>query len=99
MKYSYPFIFTLTDKAILIEVPDFKILSASKDIKDAIEMAKDAIGRAGIALEERKEDIPKATDIINIDVEKGTFSKEGESYLSFVDIDFIEYRKKLGVHN
>lgn len=95
MKEVYPVIFTKNKKTILIEVPDLGILTQGKNLPDAIAMARDAIGLKGISLEDDHLPIPKPTDIEQIDVTLGTFAKEGVSFVSLVDIDFVIYRKIL----
>lgn len=92
MKRVYPVIFTQTEDVVLIEVPDLEILSEGKNIADAIEMARDAIGVTGISMEDHGEGIPEPTEFSKISSAQGTFSKEGESFVSMVDIDFSEYR-------
>lgn len=95
MKGVYPTIFTQTDTCVLVEVPDMEILTEGKDMQDAIEMARDAIGITGISMQDNKEEIPKATRIDQINVSDGTFAQEGKGYVSLVDIDFDVYRKKV----
>lgn len=95
MKKVYPTIFTQTDDVVLIEVPDMGILTEGKDIADAVEMARDAIGLKGISLEDDKMEIPKPSPIVDIDVQKGTFVEEGKSFVSLVDVDFLAYRSRL----
>ena len=95
MKAVYPVIFTKTEDCILVEVPDLEILTEGKDLVDAIEMARDAIGLKGISLEDAGMEIPKASDLESVDVSKGTFADDGEGMVSVVDIDFMEYRRKV----
>lgn len=95
MKKVYPTIFTQADDVVLIEVPDMGILTEGKDIADAVEMARDAIGLKGISLEDDKMEIPKPSSIVDIDVQKGTFAEEGKSFVSLVDVDFLAYRSRL----
>lgn len=95
MKRVYPTIFTQTDNCVLVEVPDMEILTEGKDMQEAIEMARDAIGITGISMQDNKEEIPKATRIDQINVSDGTFAQEGKGYVSLVDIDFDVYRKKV----
>lgn len=95
MKNVYPVIFTQTKENVLIEVPDLAILTEGKDIIDAISMARDAIGLKGITMEDDGVAIPNPTEVNAIDLKKGIFSEEGETYISLVDIDFIEYRRKI----
>ena len=94
MKKAYPVIFTETEGVILVEVPDLQILTEGKDIADAIEMARDAIGVAGISMEDNGQTIPEATVITDVQIEGATFAKEGKCFVSMVDIDFVEYRRK-----
>lgn len=95
MKAVYPVIFTQTDTVVLAEVPDLGILTEGKDMQDAIEMARDAIGLKGISMQDHGEAIPLPSDYREIDVKKGTFADEGESQKSLVDIDFDIYRRKV----
>ena len=94
MKKVYPVIFTLADDVLLVEVPDLGIFTEGENMADAIEMARDAIGINGISREDHGEKIPEATAINDINLEKGTFSTEGRSIVSLIDIDFDIYRRK-----
>lgn len=87
MKGVYPVLFTKTDSAILIEVPDFNILTEGSDMNNAIEMARDAIALKCVSMEDAKEEIPEPSDISKIDINNGTFSEDGETIISLVDID------------
>ena len=95
MKAIYPVIFTQTEDAVLIEVPDLRILTEGKDMADAIYMARDAIELMCVTMEDDNEEIPTPSDIKDIDVKKGTFAEEGNSIISIVDIDSSEYRRKV----
>lgn len=95
MKKVYPTIFTQADDVVLIEVPDMGILTEGKDIADAVEMARDAIGLKGISLEDDKLEIPKPSEIADIDIQNGAFTDDGESFVSLVDVDFVAYRSRL----
>lgn len=95
MKNVYPVFFTKTATDILIEVPDFNILTEGKDMNDAMEMARDAIELKCVSMEDDKETIPSPSNINNLDSSKGTFSEDGETIVSFVDIDSAVYRKKI----
>lgn len=98
MKSVYPVIFTpLEDEknTVLIEVPDLGILSEGFGIADAIVMARDAIGLKGIYMEDEGKELPKARRIGEIDVQSGTFAEDGQGYVSLVDVDFVEYRRKM----
>ncbi len=98
MKNVYPVIFTPlgNDKdTVLIEVPDWNILTEGYGMADAMYMARDAIGLKGIDYEDNGKEIPEPSAIGSIDVSKGTFADDGEGYVSLVDIDFTEYRRKV----
>lgn len=93
MKTVYPVLFTKTESNILIEVPDLEILTEGTDMNNAIDMARDAIELKCISMEDNNKEIPKPSEML--DVNQGTFSEEGTTVLSFVDIDSSEYRKKI----
>lgn len=95
MKGVYPVLFTKTNDNILIEVPDFEILTEGKDMNDAINMARDAIELTCVSLEDAKENTPEPSDIGVINTDSGTFSSEGETIVSLVDVDSSEYRRKI----
>lgn len=97
MKKVYPVIFTVTNDekdTVLIEVPDWSILTEGFGMADAIHMARDAIGLKAIYYEDKEMAIPEPRWIYDIDLSKGTFVKDGRNCVSLVDIDFAEYRKK-----
>ena len=97
MKQVYPVIFTkLNDEknTILIEVPDLEILTEGFGMANAVEMARDAIGLKGIFYEDKGEELPQPRILEEVDVSKGTFADEGVGFLSLVDIDFTEYRRR-----
>lgn len=93
MKSVYPVIFTQTKDCVLVEVPDLEILTEGKDLPNAIDMARDAIGLKGITLEDKKLPINPPSDINSIQLSNSTFANDGESCISLVDIDFTQYRK------
>lgn len=95
MKGVYPVIFTQTDDCVLVEVPDLGILTEGTDMANAIDMARDAIGLHGITMEDGGEKIPEASDIAAIDPDKGEFAQDGKSFVSMVDIDFLQYRRRV----
>ena len=95
MKNVYPVFFTKTNNSILVEVPDFNILTEGKDFSDAIEMARDAIELKCVSMEDDKEVIPEPSKMTDLDIDNGTFSDEGETMISFVDIDSTLYRRKI----
>ena len=95
MKNVYPVFFTKTNDSILVEVPDLEILTEGKDMNDAIDMARDAIELKCVSMEDEDEKIPSPSDMSSLRIENGTFSGEGETIISFVDIDSAEYRRKI----
>ena len=102
MKQVYPtFIVNTKDGSeypFLVYVPDMEIFTEGNTFADAIEMARDAIGAAGISMEDNKEELPIPSDQITViekvkqNVEDIDFSK---GILTYVDVDFSEYRKKV----
>jgi len=96
MKQVYP-TFILEDEGYhLVYVPDMEIYTQGEGFVNAIEMARDAIGLKGIVLEDNGLELPvpsssalvmeKALETVeDIDFTKGV--------LTFVDIDFAEYRR------
>lgn len=101
MKQVYPtFIVNTNDGSehpFLVCVPDMEIFTEGDTFADAIEMARDAIGLAGISMEDHKEQLPVPSDQntaigkVKHDTEDIDFSK---GILTYVDVDFSEYRKK-----
>lgn len=75
-----------------------EIFTEGETFADAIEMARDAIGLAGISMEDNQEDLPIPSDReavvekVKQDTEDIDFSK---GILTYVDVDFSEYRKKV----
>lgn len=102
MKQVYPtFILNTNDNSdhpFLVCVPDLDILTEGDSFADAIEMARDAIGLAGVSMEDNCECLPAPSNqdsamkkVLN-DTEIVDFSK---GVLTYVDVDFGEYRKKV----
>lgn len=94
MKKVYPTIFTQTEDVVLIEVPDLGILTQGKDLIDAIEMARDAIGLAVITMQDHNQAVPDSTPENKIDILQATFANDGKSIMSLVDVDIDAYRRK-----
>ena len=102
MKQVYPtFILNTIEGSshpFLVCVPDMEIFTEGDTFADAIEMARDAIGLAGISMEDNKEELPVPSDQeaaiekVKQDTEDIDFSK---GILTYVDVDFSEYRKKV----
>jgi predicted RNase H-like HicB family nuclease len=106
MKQVYPtFIVNIEDNPVhpfLVCVPDLDILTEGDSLFNAIEMARDAIGVAGITLEDRSTEIPTPSEQ-DVAIEKVMkYSDEvdfSKGILTYVDIDFIEYRRKIDLEN
>ena len=102
MKQVYPtFILNTNDgseHSFLVCVPDMEIFTEGDTFADAIEMARDAIGVAGISMEDNKEELPMPSDQ-NTAIEKVKQDTEdidfSEGILTYVDVDFCEYRRKI----
>ena len=102
MKQVYPTFILNTDDGsehpFLVCVPDMDIFTEGDSFANAIEMARDAIGLAGISMEDNKQNIPEpseqsgALEKVQQDTEIIDFSK---GILTYVDVDFSEYRRKV----
>lgn len=102
MKQVYPtFILNTNDGSehpFLVCVPDLEIFTEGDNFADAIEMARDAIGLTGISMEDHNEELPlpsvqeAAIKKVRKNMEDVDFSK---GVLTYVDVDFSEYRKKV----
>ncbi len=86
MKRAYPIIMTNGKNHIVVYIPDFDINTQGADIADAMKMARDAIGLVGIDMQDDGLELPCATDIEQL--------KAKDGIISFVDVDFGEYRRK-----
>lgn len=95
MNNVYPVILTTVENAVLVEVPDLQILTEGKDVMNAMAMARDAIGLKVTTMEDLGQEIPNASEIDRVNVHNGTFCEEGESFVTLVDVDFVEYRRKM----
>lgn len=89
MKLAYPIIMTQGAKFIVVYIPDFDINTQGKDIPEAIEMARDAIGVMGIDMEDDGEALPEASSLADMQAK----ATPGE-IVSLVDVDLAEYRRK-----
>lgn len=89
MKNAYPIVMTQGNEYIVVFVPDFNINTQGKDITEAIEMARDAIGLMGIDMEDDGEALPEASSLTSIHDKASP-----DSIVSLVDVDFAEYRRK-----
>lgn len=88
MKAAYPIVITKGEKYFIVYIPDFEINTQGKDIADAMEMARDAIGITGIDMEDEKESIPTPSDLGSVQC------SDKNCLITLVDVDFAEYRRK-----
>ena len=58
-------------------------------------MARDAIGVTGISMEDHREKFPEPSAVSDIDMKEITSSGDGKSFISMVDIDFLQYRRRI----
>lgn len=89
MKNAYPVIMTQGKEFIVVFIPDFNINTQGKDVPDAIEMARDAIGLMGIDMQDDGEALPEASSLADVQTEA-----PAGGIVSLVDVDFAEYRRK-----
>ena len=102
MKQVYPaFIVDTKDHSthpVLAYVPDLSIYTEGSDFASVMEMARDAIGIAGLSMEDHGEALPEPSsretamakakeDREVIDFSAGT--------LTYIDVDFTKYRRKM----
>lgn len=98
MKQAYPTFIAQKDQTYLVYVPDMDIYTEGNSLADAIEMARDAIGLKGIDMEDDKKVFPEPSG------REAAFQKAQENadifdysqgILTYVDVDFAQYRRKL----
>jgi predicted RNase H-like HicB family nuclease len=102
MKQVYPtFILNTNDGSehpFLICVPDMEIFTEGDTFANAIQMARDAIGITGISMEDHKEVLPIPSDQIAAIAKVKQYREDvdfSNGILTYVDVDFTEYRKKV----
>ncbi len=69
MKNAYPVVMTQGKEFVVVFIPDFNINTQGKDIPDAIEMARDAIGLMGIDMQDDGETLPNASNLADVQAE------------------------------
>ena len=87
MKQAYPVILTPDETGFTAFIPDFNINTQGDDLCEAIEMARDAIGLMGIDMEDDKKVLPEPCELESV-------KREPCDIVTFVDVDFAEYRRK-----
>lgn len=96
MKKSYPVFLTKTYNYILIEVPDFDVLTRGKGTDEAMKIAKNAIELKCVAMEDAGQTMPPPpSNIGDLDPAKSTFTKAGETMVSLIEIDSSVCRKQV----
>ena len=96
MVVIYPVVFTATHDekdTYLIYIPDVDGATEGYGLEDAYHMARDYIGCHFYDV--RNEDIPKASSVLEIDVNNTEFADAGDSFVTLVDIDVDAYRRKM----
>jgi len=88
MKAVYPIVLSQGKEHIIVYVPDFQINTQGKNMADAMEMARDAIGLMGIDMEDEREALPAPTALA------ATQAENREQTVTLVDVDFTEYRRR-----
>lgn len=88
-KLFYPAIFhTAEEGGFWISFPDLpECYTEGDNMEDAYKMAVDALGLALSSREDAKEEIPKASSLIEIETSQGDF-------VAVVEFDMLEYKKK-----
>lgn len=98
MKKVYPTFIAQSGKDYLVYVPDMDLYTEGKSMEDAIDMARDAIGLAGIGYEDDGRELPEPSDYARA-LEKAKEDTEIFDYSkgiqTLVDIDFSEYRRRI----
>ena len=96
MVVIYPAIFTATHDSkdtYIIDIPDLNGNTEGYGLKDAYKMARDFIGCKGLGKDDSE--MPKASDIADIDGKKSEYTDAQDAFVSLVDIDLDEYRRKV----
>lgn len=97
MKQVYATFIAKNDGTFLVYVPDMDIYTESDSFVGAIEMARDAIGLKGIDFEEDKKELPTPStseDALAKAKDNASIFDYSTGILTFVDVDFAEYRRK-----
>lgn len=95
VKKSYPIFLTKTYNYILIEVPDFDILTRGKGTDEAMEIAKNTIELKCVAMEDAGQTMPAPSNIGDLDPAQSTFSKAGETIVSLIEVEPSVCRKQV----
>ncbi len=89
MRTAYKIILSKDDGGgYLVTVPDFECHTQGEDIAEAMYMARDVIGLMGITMEDMGKKIPEP------DTNTYTFELADDDMVLYVDVDFLDYRKR-----
>ena len=87
MKNAYPiYLQEVADGGFCVRIPDFDQYTEGDTLVEAINMARDAIGMMGVYYEDEGERIPEPFS--------SNSEKEDNEFISYVDVDFVDYRKR-----
>ncbi|MBP5528492.1 MAG: type II toxin-antitoxin system HicB family antitoxin [Lachnospiraceae bacterium] len=97
-KIAYPTFIEKNGKDYLVFVPDLDIYTEGKSLADAIEMARDSIGLKGITMEDDGLELPEPSSpeiaLAKARKDADEIFDYSSGLLTFVDVDFYEYRLK-----
>lgn len=85
MKNLYAIVLTPEQNGYTVYCPALNINTEGESLEDAIDMARDAIGLAGISMQDLGQKIPDSS------IEAPQV--KGDEIVTLVDIDFAEYRR------
>ena len=89
-KYYYPAVFQPEEVGYSVWLADIDgAISQGDTLEEAIENIKDAFGLYVEDAQERKSELPKASNPADIALEKGQF-------VCFIEFDWVEYQRKHG---
>ena len=98
IKNTYPTLIEEKDGDYLVYVPDMDIYTEGKNLTDAIEMARDAIGLKGVTMEDDGAVIPvpssKEQAIAKAKSDADDIFDYSNGLLTYVDVNFTEYRRR-----
>lgn len=89
-KYYYPAVFQTEEVGYSVWLPDINgAISQGDTLEEAIENIKDVLGLYVEDAQERKSELPKASDPAGIVLEKG-------QTVLLIEFDLVEYQRKHG---
>lgn len=90
MKVCYPVILTKCEdgSGYLVTIPDFDNNTFGETITEAIDMARDAISVLGVSYEDRRQELPKPSELAELNCKANEIK-------TLVDADLGAYRRML----